>query len=181
MATKALDLFQAYSEGKLPDNGGYIVSSFFDEGSTYSRYEVVAYSSVKSLYLTEDGLTFQTDGNKLFVLVEPPTFPRKHIEPVSRDASERVPHRFAELEIFSAKNQARVMVSKEPIITYSSFTILKPTGANFALFFFNLPTVMDTLRFFFGETLHKEAAVTKGDAKKAAGLVIDGLGKFSIW
>ncbi len=45
---KALDLFQAYNEGKLPeDDGGYIVSSFFDANSTYSIYEIVAYDNVK--------------------------------------------------------------------------------------------------------------------------------------
>ena len=34
MAEKALDLFQAYQQDKLPREGGYIVSSFFDENST---------------------------------------------------------------------------------------------------------------------------------------------------
>ena len=64
MAEKALDLFQAYNEGKLPKEGGYIVSSFFNNTSTYSIYEVVAYNGVKSIYASEEGLTFQTDGNK---------------------------------------------------------------------------------------------------------------------
>ena len=181
MAPKALDLFQAYSQEKLPKDGGYIVSSFFDESSAYSRYEVVAYSSVKSLYLSGDGLTFQTDGNKLFVLVEPANYPRKHLEPVSRDMNEQIPHRFAELEIYVSKNQSKVMVSKNPIITYASFTILKPTGVNFALIFYNMPGVLDTLEFFFGQTLHKEAAVPSPDAKRASRLVKEGLGKFAIW
>ncbi len=181
MAPKALDLFQAYAEEKLPKDGGYIVSSFFDETSAYSRYEVVAYSSVKSLYLAEDGLTFQTDGNKLFILVEPPNYPRKHLEPVSRDTNEQIPHRFSELEIFVAKNQSKVMVSKDPIVTYSAFTILKPSGINFALIFYNRPDVLETLGFFFNQTLHKEAAIGSTDAKKAARLITAGLSKFSIW
>ena len=99
MAPKALDLFQAYSQDKLPREGGYIVSSFFSETSTYSIYEVVAYSGVKNIYLTEEGLTFQTDGSKLFVLVEPPTYPRKYIEPFRRESSQTIPHRFSELDI----------------------------------------------------------------------------------
>ena len=181
MAVKALDLFQAYAQEKLPKDGGYIVSSFFDRNSAYSRYEVVAYSTVKSLYLAEDGLTFQTDGNKLFVLVEPSNYSKKHIEPVSRDSNEQIPHRFSELTIYTAKNQSKIMVSRDPIITYSSFTILKPTGINFALVFFNLPEVDKTLEFFFTETLSKEAGVPAIDAKKASTYVIDGLKKFSIW
>ncbi len=181
MAEKALDLFQAYSQGKLPKDGGYIVSSFFDENSIYSIYEIVAYSGVKSIQLTESGLTFQTDGNKLFVLVEPPTYAKKFVEPVSRDKNEQIPHRFKELEIYTAKNQTKIMVSKKPTITYSSFTILKPTGINFALVFFNLPDVLKTIEFFFRQTLSKEAGVATADAKKAATLVTDGIDKFSIW
>ena len=181
MPIKALDLFQAYAQEKLPKDGGYIVSSFFDFNSTYSRYEVVAYSTVKNIYLTEAGLSFQTDGNKLFVLVEPANYSRKYIEPVNRDTKEQIPHRFSELNIYTAKNQSKVMVSIEPIITYSSFTILKPTGVNFALVFYNLPEVIKTLEFFFSETLHKEAAVPTPDAKKAAKYVSQGLNKFGLW
>lgn len=181
MAAKALDLFQAYSENKLPREGGYIVSSFFEVNSAYSRYEVVAYNGVKSIYQAEDGLTFQTDGNKLFILVEPANYPKKFIEPVSRDTKEAIPHRFNELDIYTAKNQTKVMVSKQPIMSYSSFTILKPTGINFALVFYNLPDIMDTLQFFFQETLNREAGVPKLDAKKAAAAVITGIKRFSIW
>lgn len=73
MPTKALDLFQAYAQEKLPRDGGYIVSSFFDATSSYSRYEVVAYNGVKGISMTDEGLQFQADGNKIFVLVEPPS------------------------------------------------------------------------------------------------------------
>jgi hypothetical protein len=181
MAPKALDLFQAYSQDKLPREGGYIVSSFFSETSTYSIYEVVAYSGVKSIYLTEEGLTFQTDGNKLFVLVEPATYPRKYIEPFRRDTIQRIPHRFNELEIYTSKNQTRVMVSKEPIVSYSSFTIMKPQGVNFSLVFYNREDVLDTLEFFFKETFNKETNIPKSDAREAAKLVKAGVQKFGLW
>jgi len=181
MAVKALDLFQAYAQEKLPKDGGYIASSFFDRTSAYSRYEVVAYSTVKNLFLSDEGLSFQTDGNKLFVLVEPPSYSKKYIEPVNRDSNEQIPHRFSELNIYTAKNQTKIMVSQKPIMTYSSFTILRPTGVNFALFFYNLDDVMKTLEFFFAETLHKEAGVPSADAKKASKYVIEGLNKFTIW
>ncbi len=181
MAPKALDLFQAYGQGKLPKEGGYIVSSFFQETSEYAIYEVVAYNNVKNLYLTEDGLTFETDGHKLYILVEPATYPQKFSEPFRRDSKFSIPHRFNELDIFTAKNQTKVMVSKEPIITYSSFTILKPTGVNFSLMFYHTDEVMDTLAFFFQETLNKEAKIPRSDARKASETVISGIKKFGVW
>jgi hypothetical protein len=181
MATKALDLFQAYGQNKLPKEGGYIVSSFLDENSAYSKYEIVAYNGVKSIYLSEEGLTFQTDGNKLFVLCEPPSYAQKSQEPFRRQSKEQIPHRFSELEILTTKNQTKVMVSKDPILTYGSFTILKPTGVNFSFIFYNLADVLDTVKAFFETTLNKEANVPKEDASKAAVLVEKGLKRFSIW
>lgn len=181
MATKALDLFQAYAQEKLPQDGGYIVSSFFDDNSTYSRYEVVAYNGVKGISVTDDGLQFQADGNKIFVLVEPPTYPRKYEEPVNRNRAEMIPHRFSELEIFTAKNQTKLMVSKLPVMTYSAFTIVRPIGVDFAFIFYNLPDVLESLKSFFSQTLNKEAAIPQVDAKKAADYVIAALKKFTVW
>ncbi len=181
MAVKALDLFQAFKEGKLPKEGGYIVSSFFNERSKYSIYEIVAYNGVKSIYATEEGLTFQTDGNKLFILVEPATYAKKYEEPYLRDMKHQVAQRFSELEIFTAGNQTKVMVSKKAVITYSSFTVLSPTGTNFSLVFYNLPDVFETLATFFTQTLSKEAGVPKSDARKATVKIIEAVGNFGIW
>jgi len=64
MASKAMDLFEAYAQDKLPKDEGYIVSSFFNPSSAYSKYEIVSYSGVKSIYLNEEGITFQTNGKK---------------------------------------------------------------------------------------------------------------------
>jgi hypothetical protein len=178
---KALDLFQAYEQGKLPQNGGYIVSSFFDANSTYSIYEIVAYDNLKSIFAGENGLTFQTDGHKLFVLVEPINYPHKYQEPFTREKKEQIPQRFSELEIVTAKDQTKVMVSKKPIVSYSSFTILKPTGINFSLFFFNREDVLESIEFFFTQTLNKEAGVPKMDTKKSARTVIEGIKKFKTW
>lgn len=180
MAIKALDLFQAYAQDKLPREGGYIVSSFLSDTSTYSIFEVVAYNKVKNLYLSKEGLTFQSDGNKLFVLVEPPTFPKKYIEPFRRDASEKIPHRFSELEIYTAKDQSKIMVSQEPVYTYGSFTILKPTGINFSFIFYTRDDVLDSLRLFFERTLNEEAKIAKGDAKKATAHIVKGIGQFNV-
>ncbi len=179
--TKALDLFQAYREGKLPQEGGYIVSSFFKNNTPYSIYEVVAYGSVKNITASSEGITFQTDGCKLYVLVEPTMYSRKYVEPVSREHGSSIPFRFNELNIYNAKNQYKIMVPKEPIITYSSFTVLRPTGINFALCFYNRPDVLETIEFFFVQTFNREAQIPKRDAAEASKLVVEGIKKFNIF
>jgi hypothetical protein len=73
------------------------------------------------------------------------------------------------------------MVGKDPVFTYGSFTILKPTGINFAFIFYNLPDVLETIKGFFGTTLNKEAGIPPDDAAKAALLIEKGLKRFTIW
>jgi hypothetical protein len=169
MATiRALDLFDAYVNDKLPKDEGYIISSFFHNNTAYSIYEIVSYSGVKTIHLNDTGLTFQTNGNKLHVLVEPASYPSKAVEPYVRPEREQIPLRFSELEIITAKNQSKIMISKEPMMSFSSFTILKPTGVNFALVFYRLPDLYASLAVFFEKTLNKEAGIPQTDAKKSA-------------
>ena len=73
------------------------------------------------------------------------------------------------------------MVSREPLKTYAAFTILKPSGINFALIFYSLPEINESISFFFAQTLHKEAGVPSSDAQKAAKLIQSGLSKFTLW
>ncbi len=181
MEVKAIDLFKAYGEGKLPQEGGYIITSFFQENSAYAKYEIVAYNGVKSLYLSEEGLTFQTDGNKLFVLAEPVTYDRKYLEPFTRDGQHQIPHRFSEVEQITCKNMTRIMLSRQPVIAYSAFTICKPTTLNFSLLFYNLPEVFESITAYFEKTLTAEANVPAGDAVAAAQRIIAGLKRFTIW
>ena len=179
---RALELFKAYSDSQLPSDGGYIVSSFLDETSSYARYEVVAYSGVKSIVLTEEGLTFQTDGNKLFVLSEPPSYAQKAhgAFPPDRQGADPAPVLRAGCP-HHAQPDARSWSARSRCMTYGSFTILKPSGINFSFVFYNLPDVFDTVLKFFATTLNKEAAVPKSEAEKAAKLVVEGLKKFTIW
>jgi len=53
-----MDLFDAYAKNALPKDHGYVVTSFFSNNSVYSRYEIVSYNNVKSIYPNEEGLTF---------------------------------------------------------------------------------------------------------------------------
>jgi len=123
-------------------------------------------------------LQFITGGKKLFVLVEPDTYQLKFQEPVSRMEGQRIPKRFNELEITIAKNQSRIMVAKEPNETYGSFTVLRPTGINFSVLFYQLPDVYESLSAFFVDSLNRQRKVPESDAKKAAQLIAQTVKKF---
>jgi hypothetical protein len=166
-----MDLFEAYAQEKLPKDHGYVISSFFSENSAYSIYEVVSYSGVKAIHLTESGLLFQTNGKKLHILVEPASYPLKAMEPVHRNDKERIPKRFSELETITAKNQTRIMVSKEPIESFASFTVLKPTGINFSLVFYNVSSIYENLISFFEKSFNKELQIPQFDSRAAAKVV----------
>jgi hypothetical protein len=168
MPVKAMDLFDAYAKNALPKDHGYVVTSFFSSNSVYSRYEIVSYANVKSIYPSEEGLTFQTDGKKLFILVEPANYPNKGMEPFVRSTAEKIPLRFSELECHVCKNQTRIYWGKEAVMSYGAFTIARPEGINFSFCFYQLPDVCTSLQLFFEKTFNKEASVPQSDAKKVS-------------
>ncbi len=168
MALKAMDLFEAYMQNQLPMDEGYIVSSFFKPESTYSIYEIVSYSAVKDIYAAGNGITFQTNGKKMYVLVEPANYSQKAIEPYCRSQEFLVPFRFSEVEIITAKNQSKIMFNKEAQQAISAFTVLKPEGINFAFLFYSREDVFQSMELFFSKTLNQEAGVSQLDAQKAA-------------
>jgi hypothetical protein len=163
-----MNLFEAYSQEKLPFAHGYIISSFFDEKSAYSIYEIVSYAGVKEIFPSAAGLQFISGGKKLHVLVEPDTYPKKFIEPVSRAEGEKIPKRFNELDTIIAKNQTKIYISKAADETPGSFTILTPQGMNFSVVFYELPDMYSTIAEFFKASLNRQRRVPEIDAKKAA-------------
>lgn len=181
MALKAMDLFEAYEQNKLPMDEGYIVSSFFKPDTSYSIYEIVSYSAIKDIYATGNGITFQTNGKKLFVLVEPATYPHKSMEPYCRAQDFLVPLRFSEANILTAKNQSIIMYSKEPQQAMSAFTVVKPEGMDFAFLFYSMPGVFDSMNKFFAKTLNREAGVSQIDAVKAAKEISELCAKTLTW
>lgn len=167
-AFKAMDLFDAYQQDKLPKDQAYIVSSFINGNTGYSIYEVISYSGVKAIYPEGSGLTFQSSGKKMHILIEPASYPQKAIEPYLRDRAEQIPLRFKELDLLTAKNQIKIYWAKKPIESLSSFTVAKPTGYNISFVFYKAKDLYDTLAKFFEQTFNKDAAVPQADAKKAA-------------
>jgi hypothetical protein len=168
MVVKAMDLFEAYAQDKLPKDNAYVVSSFVNINTGYVIYEVVSYSGVKAIYLEANGITFQSQGKKMHILLEPASYPHKGIEPYLRDSGEKIPLRFSELEIITAKNQIKTMLAKKPVDSLSSFTIMKPSGLNISFVFYNAPDIYPTLSLFFEKSFNKDGGIPQADARKAA-------------
>ena len=168
MAVKAMDLFEAYAQDKLPKDQAYIVSSFINANTGYSVYEVISYSGVKAIYPDGTGLTFQSSGKKMHILIEPATYSHKAIEPYLRDKEDQIPLRFNELNVHVAKNQSKVYMAKKPIDSLSSFTIAKPVGLNISFVFYELPDLYETLSKFFEKSYNNDAGIPQADAKKVA-------------
>jgi len=173
MPLRAMDLFDAFSQDKLPKDQAYIVASFINVNTGYCRYEVVSYSGVKSIYLEGEGLTFQSSGKKLHALVEPSSYPSKAIEPYLRDKSEQIPLRFKELNVHTTKNQIKIYMAKEPIESLSSFTVLRPSGENIAFVFYKTDDLYENMIKFFENSLNRDSRLPQNDAKKVANLFID--------
>ena len=168
-----MDLFEAYKQDKLPKDQAYIVSSFINSNTGYAIYEVISYSGVKAIYPDGTGLTFQSSGKKMHILIEPASYSHKAIEPYLRDKVDQIPLRFSELDKITAKNQIKIYVAKKPIESLSSFTLAKPTGMNICFVFYELPDMYETLTKFFEQTYNKDSAVPQADAKKAAKATVE--------
>lgn len=165
------DLFEAYSEGVLPTDGGYIVTVFFDSNSNYTKFEVICYGNVKDIYPTDEGITFQADGRKIFGLFEPVSFARKTIEPCYRDDAHKIPYRFKEVETLVTKRQDKIYIGLEPVDTYTAFTVLNETGYNESYSVTKdegSPTIIGN---FLTQVLWKNVRVAKTDSTKAGDLL----------
>lgn len=180
MAAKALELFGAYRSGRVPSGGGYVVSSFMVDGSAYVRYEIVAYRMARTLSLTREGLTFAADASRIFVLVEPDGYPDNATEPFQRDARHRIPHRFSELATVAVRSHSRVMVSRDPVIVSSEFTVAAPAGIDFAFLFLPRHDAVDTIHRFMTRTLQQECLVPETGARRAGALLRSCLARCSV-
>jgi hypothetical protein len=167
------EIFDAFTKNTLPNKGGYIISAFFDDTSTYTKYEVISFANVKDIYINEEGLVFQADGQKIFILVEPANYPNKHIEPAYRSNFQRIPYRQKELVIHTTARQDRIMIGKEPVITYTSFTVTKSLGHNYSYIVHLTDDVVEAVGDYFMKSLWKEARVPRIDAQKVSVMVQD--------
>ena len=161
-----MELYEAYEKNMLPKEEGYVVSAFYLPDSPYSILEVISYSEVKNFFASTDSLTFQSNGKKIYILVEPSSYNHKSQEPYVRPSKYQIPLRFNDLNIYTCKNQYKVMYNKEPQMMMTSFTVLKPTGHNFSLIVFQQDDVQQTLAKLFQSALRNESNVPMADSKK---------------
>lgn len=161
-----MELYEAYEKNMLPREEGYVISAFYLPDSPYSILEVISYSEVKNFFASNDSLTFQSNGKKIYILVEPSSYNHKSQEPYVRPSKYQIPLRFNDLNIYTCKNQYKVMYNKEPQMMMTSFTVLKPTGHNFSLIVFQQDDIQQTLAKLFQSALHNESNVPMADSKK---------------
>ncbi len=178
---QAIHLFDAYSHAKLPKYGGYIISSNFQPELAYSIFEIVGYDNVQEIRLETDSLIFKSAGCKLYTLIEPANYPLKNVEPVQRESGRSIPYRFSELYILTTKKHETVYIGKKPIISYSSFTIIKPKKNDFAILFYNVPEVFKNMEEFLNTIYHDSVGITRSDSAKAARITIQGIKNFNTW
>ena len=176
MDVKAKDLFEAFAQNELPRDQAYIVSSFINTKNGYAIYEIISYSGVKAIYPDGGGITFQSSGRKMHILVEPASYHHKPIEPYLRKKEDQIPLRFSELNLITTKNQIKIYLAKKPIESMSSFTVAKPVGFNISFVFYKGEGLYDTLGKFFEHTLTKDARVPHSDAKKVAKMISEIMG-----
>ncbi|MDR1179871.1 MAG: transposase [Spirochaetales bacterium] len=167
------ELFETFKKGEFPMNGGYIVSAFFHDQSMYSKFEMISYSNVKDIYPSDEGITFQADGQKIFWLVEPSNYPSKATEPTYRTENEKIPYRMNEVEVFTTKRQDRVLIGKKPVFSYTSFTVMQSQGQNYSYIFFMADDIVATMQNYFTKSLYEQAGVPNSDAKKVAQYLTD--------
>jgi len=166
---KVMNLFDAYASDQLPKDQGYIVSSFINGNTGYSIYEIISYSGVKAIYPDGGGLTFQSQGRKLHILIEPGSYPHKAIEPYLREKQDQIPLRFKELVKHTCKNQSTIYWALKPVESLSSFTVSRPIGFNVSFVFYNKPDIYTTLAKFFEQSFTNDAGLPMSDSRKGGG------------
>ena len=178
---KATTLIKAYMTETIPSDGGFIVTAFFSPGTNYAIYEVTAYRNVKDIFKTNDGLTFKTDGNRTHMLVEPASYIKKYIEPVNREEGKSIPYRFADMDILEPENNMKIMIPLEPIMLYSTFTILEKEGDYFSYVFHPTSDVYVAMRKFIADSLYNDCNVPSRNAKEIGARLLETIKKFSIF
>jgi hypothetical protein len=178
---KATSLIKAYTLNSIPTDGGFIVSALFDSRSIYSVYEITAYKSIKDVTRSDSGLNFRSDGNRTHLLIEPPSYQLKHVEPVNRDDGRSIPYRFNELNILTGSRNEKIMVAKTLIFLHTAFTILQRDSDYFSFIFHLTPDVYIAMRRFVADSLYNDCNVSKRDASKASELLVETIKGFTIW
>ncbi|OQX29228.1 MAG: hypothetical protein B0D92_04830 [Spirochaeta sp. LUC14_002_19_P3] len=169
---KIVELFEAYKKDELPRERGFVITEHLNDSTRYARYEIISYANVKDIYPSKEGITFQSDGKKLYMLFEPLNYNAKHLEPIYRDEYHQIPLRFNELEVCSTTRQEKIMIAKLPIMTYTSFTVANPSGLNTSYIVHSDESSDRTILGFFEQSFWKTLSTSRRDAKAACEVLV---------
>jgi hypothetical protein len=73
------------------------------------------------------------------------------------------------------------MTAREPMMLYSSFTILEQASEFFAFIFYPTRDVYIAIRKFLTDSLYNDCNIGRKDALQAAEAVLDVVKSFTIW
>ena len=177
----ALHLFDAFKQNRLPKYGGFIVGIRFDEQTGYAVIEIIGYENLQDLYPDGDSLVFKSVGCKLFAIVEPARYYLKSVEPVNRPSEQMVPYRFSELLNITTKRFQSILIGRKPVFMPTSFSVLKPTGEDIAVLFYDIADVYANIQDFLIMILRDRLNVPIPDSRKAAEIIVRGIHEFKLW
>ncbi len=177
----ATHLFDAFSQGKLPKYGGFIVCVRFAEELSYAVIEIIGYENLQDIYPEGDTLVFKSVGCKLYAIVEPTTYLLKSVEPVNRPSDQMVPYRFSELMRITTKRFQSVLIGLKPVFMPTSFSVFKPAGEDLAVLFYDTAEVYANLQDFMIMILRDRLGVPAPDSRKAAEAIARGAREFRLW
>lgn len=162
MEKKWVELFQGMMNSEIPfDGSGYILATHFKDSSNYTIFEIIAFKNVKNFIGSEEGVTFYSDGYKIFFLYEPVTYRLRFMEPYLRETGDSIPQRWKELYNMELPSHDRLFISKEPYMSYGSFTIGKPDSGNFVYYFFDYEETRKNMEHFLGKLLVEDLKIPR--------------------
>lgn len=172
---KALDLFQAYSENKIPRDAGTIIRGFYEPEIHYHTFEITQYANIRALLLGDDGITFKSNAYRFYVIIEPASYAERDIPPALRHLKKIVPHNLLDMERNVSSSGITVYHHREPARLYGFFSISNPAGSDFALIFPMAPDVFSVMNRFLGLTLTDECGLPKDEAFHLANESVDSI------
>lgn len=178
---EAMHLFDAYTQNAMPKYGGYIVCVMFNDEEQYTIIEIVGYENLLDMYPSDNTLVFKTAGCKMYALVEKSNYSFKNVEPVHRANGFSIPYRFKELETFVTKKYQTIYVAKKPIIHPTSFNIIKPSGDNLAVLFYDVANVFENIQDFLINVIKAKNDIPTFDARKASEYIANNVKSFKLW
>ncbi len=177
---RATSLLKAFINKSIPSEGAIIISSHFDPASLYSIYEITAFAGAASPSRGPEGFSFPLEGERLYVLAEPPGCEDSTVGPRDRGEGRSIPLEFGGLFQVEGKDGGRILVSRRPLRIGPPFTVANAGGEDFSFLFYRTDDIGEAIRAFIADVLYNDSGAGKDEALKAAELVFEGVVQFTF-